>query len=142
MSMSIKPGQFVYVSLVEKKDKYGIVQCSTRRKNSQKEGEFLYSSWYIRFVGNAFKKFDELIAKYVESPDADKNAKGYLKNKFAITLDSTSVTCEPYKNKEDVMVYNNTQFTCFEWSWPQPRNPVEAPANSAATPFDVADEDE
>jgi hypothetical protein len=136
--MSINPkGNFkVYTAKVTSKEKYTDLVVSTSRKDKQNEGQYLYSTWYLRLVGDAHKTAFELGEKY----DAGaKNESGYLAKKFPIVIKSFQMTNEPYE-KDGIKVYKNLQLAVFDWGWPEEEGD-EKPVKKASKPVEPPEDD-
>lgn len=114
--MSIPFKSTLYVSKVEQPTgkKFVTFSASTSRKDSQNEGQYLYSNWYGKILGEGLETADDLLVAY---DDAEKNEKGYLKKKFAILAEGT-LTNESYTLASGEVVYKNPQVTIFRWEWP------------------------
>ena len=135
MSISLKDANVkVWVSKVERNDKFSQIVVSTSRKDTKNEGKYLYSQWFVKLFGDASKKVAKLLEKYVEG---DMNGSGFLKKKFPIILKDFSMTNEPYESKEGVKVYKNLQITCWNWGWPEDSGAKsDSDSGSSVFPFD------
>lgn len=59
----ISDKQFATVWEVEDKGNYASARISTGRKDKNNEGKYINSNWFARFVGEAYKKIDQLEPK-------------------------------------------------------------------------------
>lgn len=114
MTLKLADENRVWVKKVENKGNYGVLTVTTSRKD-KKTDSWVYSTFYVKLVGNkATEGIDDLTAKYIDG-DKFENS-GLLKKGFPINLKSVTLSNEPYK-KDDKMVYQNMQLTCWEWDW-------------------------
>ena len=90
--------QRVMVWDIDKRDNYALVRMGSSRKEKS-SGDYKNSTWsFVRFVGNAFKKIDDLSIK-------DK-----------IVLKGAGISLEPYVDKNGETQYpKNPQIVVFNW---------------------------
>jgi hypothetical protein len=84
---------FAKVWSIDKKEKFAKVRIGTSEKNQK--GDYVNSTWFASFVGDAFKKIDEL-----EIRDSIKILKGKVSNVSEKQDDGT------YKNYLNVAVFD------------------------------------
>ena len=96
--LNISNTQRVRVWKIEKKGKYALVRMSSTRKEKS-TGEYKNSGWsFVRFVGRAFEKIDQ------------------LEEKMDIVLKGAVVSLEPYTDKNgDIQYPKNPQIAVFNW---------------------------
>ena len=90
--------QRVKIWNIEKRDKYALVRMGSSRKEKA-SGEYQNSTWsFVRFVGDAFKKIDELSVN------------------DTIVLKGAGIKQEPYIDNEGNKQYpKNPQLVVFNW---------------------------
>ena len=90
--------QRVSVWKIEMKENYALVRMGSSRKDKA-SGEYKNSTWsFCRFVGEAFKKIDQ------------------LNEKDRIVLKGAGISLEPYADKNGEMQYPKTpQIVVFNW---------------------------
>ena len=90
--------QRVRVWKIEEKEKYALVRMSSTRKEKS-TGEYKNSGWsFVRFVGQAFQKIDQ------------------LEEKMDIVLKGAAISLEPYTNAAGDIQYPKTpQIVVFDW---------------------------
>ena len=96
----ISERQFATVWEVEDKGNYSLVKMSTSRKDKD-SGEYKNSNWsFVRFVGDAHKKANE------------------LSKKDRIVIKGGGISSEPYIKDGEKMYPKNPQIVIFNWDFP------------------------
>lgn len=91
--------QRVKIWNIEKKERYALVRMGSSRKEKA-SGDYKNSTWsFVRFVGNAFKKIDELSVN------------------DTIVLKGAGISKEPYTDKTtgEIKYPQNAQIVVFNW---------------------------
>lgn len=106
MSLNISDTQRVTVWSVEDKNNFAVVQMSSSRKD-KKSGEWKNTSWsFVRFVGKAYEKINEI----------------GLKREDRIVLKGATIAQEPYMSDGEKKYPKMPQITVFNW---EPYTPDE-----------------
>lgn len=101
MALNIADGQRVTVWKVEDKGNYGVVNCSSSRKDKRLEGDkqWVNSSWgFARFVGKAHDKLGE------------------LERGTRIELEGATISLEPYQKDGETVYPKNAQLVVFDFN--------------------------
>ena len=114
--------QRVSVWKIEIKENHALVRMGSSRKEKS-SGEYKNSTWsFVRFVGEAFKKIDQ------------------LKEKDRIVLKGAGISLEPYVDKNGETQYPKIpQIVVFNW---KPFVPDGNSDSNNATPIVVSSDDE
>ena len=113
--------QRVTVWAVDKKENYALVRMSSARKEKS-SGEYKNSTWsFVRFVGNAFAKIDQ------------------LSERDRIVLKGAGISQEPYFDDQGEKKYpKNPQIVVFNW---EPYTP-DGDQSGGNAPVVVSSDDE
>ena len=89
--------QRVKIWAIEKRDRYALVRMGSSRKEKS-SGDYKNSTWsFVRFVGNAFEKIDD------------------LKERDTIVLKGAGISQEPYEKDGETRYPKNPQIVVFNW---------------------------
>jgi len=99
MALNISDTQRVTVWTIEDRQKFAIVQMSSSRKD-KKTDEWKNTSWsFVRFVGKAYEKINEI----------------GLKREDRIVLKGATISQEPYMDNGEKKYPKMPQITVFNW---------------------------
>jgi len=115
--------QRVTIWNIEMKENHALVRMGSSRKEKS-SGEYKNSTWsFVRFVGRAFEKIDQ------------------LKEKDRIVLKGAGISQEPYTDKEGNIKYpKNPQIVVFNWEPFVPEG--NSPSNGDSAPIVTSSDDE
>jgi hypothetical protein len=111
MAIMFKDAYATYWGTQEEKEKYATVKVSTGDK--QKDGSYVNTNWFARFVGKAFEKLNQLESKdkikisgKVSNPYNKDDKKSYLNLvvfdfEFSDTTKNTSAENEKSDSSDD-----------------------------------------
>jgi len=116
--------QRVTIWKIEMKNNHALVRMGSSRKDKA-SGEYQNSTWsFVRFVGKAFEKIDQ------------------LKEKDRIVLKGSGISLEPYTDKEGVVKYpKSPQIVVFNWEHYEPEGSNATNGDSAPVVVSSDDED-
>lgn len=115
--------QLATVWNVEDKGNYSVVKLSTARKNKD-SGEYINSSWsFVRFLGRAHEKVNE------------------LSERDRIVILAGSISLEPYIDKEGNKAWpKNPQILVFDWEFSERKTGVKNSTRNLANDLSLNDE--